>query len=165
MLDFYGNAAEACFEMNADFDPKKIHIDSLEELIKYREGPTTSDFGISTEEGFYDFQIKRYRGAMATEELFNFVEERIHHYCNDLGTTNLIVLLQPQTDDSANIDFHDINNRLLGLKFRSEAQVLIAHNEMNEHFVLNQVHPKLTRSEIPIRDSVKSLYETRKNET
>ena len=163
MFDFYGNDAMACFEMNDDFNAE-TKIDSLEALIENRKGSTTSDFGVQAKDGFRDFQLKRYRQGLNTEELFVFIKEQIEHYCNNLGTTNLFVILQSQENDISNIDFEDIQGRLSELRFRSDAAVLIGYNENNEFFVVNEVHPGLTRSQIDIRDSVKELYRGRKKD-
>jgi hypothetical protein len=146
MLDFYPDNAMACFEMKDNFNIE-TKIVSIKVLVENRKISTVSDFAIIAGDTLRDFQLKRYRKSLDTKELFGFIQEQIQHYGNNLGRTNLFILLQSPEKDLKNLDFEEIQKRLSRLKFRSEAQVLIGYNENNEFFVVNQVYPGLTRSQ------------------
>lgn len=147
---FYEPDCEVCFEVNRNFNPRNPQITTLADLNQYRQGVNTSDFMIRANDGFRKFELKRYRGTMDAQNIFEFIREKIVHYANNLGDTNLLIQLQSVPYSRTHIEFHEIHENLqaLGLIFRGE--VLISFNQNNETHVLVQVYPGISKNEIPI---------------
>ncbi len=147
---FYDPNCEICFEVNRNFDPKNPQITDLADLNRYRQGINTSDFMIRCKDGLRKFELKRYRGTMDAENIFEFIREKIAHYANKLGDTNLLIQLQPIPYTAAHIEFREIHDRLQALDFDSQGEILISFNQNNETHVLVQVYPGISKHEIPI---------------
>lgn len=155
-LDFYEAGSEACFRLQDDFNPGKERIASLQDLNKFRADPP--DFIIKSKGGFRQFELKRYRDGLNTEEIFSFIKKKVAHYGNDLGDMNLLLALQSSAYDVSTINFHELNARLKSLSLKFQGQILISYNENNKEMVINQIHPKLTTSRIPIILPSTKLY-------
>lgn len=147
---FYGKDAEVCFELDNTFDPNKNHINSLADLNKFRKGASDSDFIIKSQGNFRKFQLKRYRGNMSTQDLFDFIQKKIKHYGNDLGDTNLLVQLQPPAFTATKLDFHEIHKNLQALNLKFQGQILISYNQADQEHLIIQVYPELAKTKVPI---------------
>lgn len=148
---FFESDCEICFEVNGDFDPTTSSVTSLAELNRYRQGVNTSDFMIKSGDGFRRFELKRYRGVMDAQSIFEFIREKIRHYSNDLGDTNLLLQLQPIPYSASRIEFHEIHESIKALGLTFQGQVLISFNQNNENHVLVQVYPEILKNEIPFQ--------------
>lgn len=156
--DFYGDRSEICFKLQSNFNIGKDKIVLLQDLNKFRADPP--DFIIKSEDGFRQFELKRYRDELNTEKIFNFIKKKVTHYGNNLGDTNLLLVLQSVAYDVSTIDFHELHMRLKSLNLKFQGQILISYNENNKETVINQVYPKLTTSRIPFKlPSTKLDYE------
>lgn len=151
-VNFCGPGNEICFELKPGFNPRSDRIASLEDLIRFRNTDSDSDFIIRAIDGVRILQLKRYRGALDPSGVFNFIKQEIAHYGNNLGDTNLVIQLQPPRYTIIDQDFfHEVHDRLkmLGLTFRGE--VLISFNQDGKEQILIQVYPELTQMRIPTR--------------
>jgi hypothetical protein len=150
LRDFYPNGSEICFELKNNFDPKRDIVNSLDDLNKLREG-TFTDFVFKSENDLREFQLKRYRGKLNTEDIFKTISEVIKHYANNLGDTNLLLLLQsPDSTLNTNV-FHELHEKLKGLKLTFIGMILIMYNENMKFSVINQIYPALTTSRIEVQ--------------
>lgn len=149
--DFFEPTSEICFEVNTKFDPETPKIESLSDLNRYRDGVATSDFMINSSDGMRVFQLKRYREGLDTEHLFDFMKDRIQHYANNLGDTNLLIQIQSDPFSQSNVDFQGIHDKLVACGFKFKGQVLVSYNDNNEKYMWVQVYPKLAKSEKPIK--------------
>lgn len=149
-LDFYNDGGSVCFELQDSFNPHKDKILTLRDLNKFRAG-SYSDFIIKSKDGFRQFQLKRYRNDLNTQEVSNFIKEKVKHYGNDLGDTNLLIVLQSSNNNVSGINFHQLHDEIKSLNLKFHGQILISYNENNEEMVINQVYPDLTTTRIPIR--------------
>ncbi|MCR4328484.1 MAG: hypothetical protein NUV53_03110 [Patescibacteria group bacterium] len=147
---FYGNDSEICFELQDSFSPQRDRIVSLADLINLRKTDTESDFMIKAEDGFRDFQLKRYRGPLQTQAILDFIIGVVRHYGNNLGDTNLLIQLQSPSYTHMDADFHDLHNQIASIGFPFLGQVLVSYNDNNKSQAIIQVHPKLTKTEIPL---------------
>lgn len=142
-LGMYPEGSEVCFVLKDTVDPRKKPVKTLEELkLSIKEG-TITDFGIMSEDGLRQFQLKQYQGALNTGDLFSFINESINHYGKDLGHTNLLVILQSKDSNIDDVDFEDLNKRILGIGIKSDIEVLVSYNEDNKFDVINVVYPIL----------------------
>ena len=80
---YYGTDSHVCFELQDTFNINRDHITSLADLIRFRKTDTESDFMIRTGNDFRDFQLKRYRGTLELDAMFDFIVEVVRHYGND----------------------------------------------------------------------------------
>ena len=147
---FYGPNCEVCFEVNRNFSPEITTITTLADLSRYRQGVNTSDFMIRGNDGFRKFELKRYRGIMDAQNIFEFIRAKVAHYANNLGNTNLLIQLQPIPYSASRIEFHEIHERFQSLGFGFEGEILISFNQNNESHILVQVYPGISKNEIPI---------------
>lgn len=98
--------------------------------------------------------------------MIKFIRQVLLHYGNNLGETNLLIMLEaPKWYSVLEEDFFEkINKEINNLNLKSESQILITYNENNKYSVIIQVYPKLTRSQIPLKINYRSLlseYEKR----
>lgn len=157
LIDFYEEGTEICFEMRNDFNPNKDKINIIRDLNKFRDNGTDTDFIFKSKNDLRFFQLKRYRGNLNTESLFDFIKNKIKHY-GDLGTINLLILLQSIDDGSPNFDFHVLHERikLLNLKFGGE--ILILFNNANKINTIINIYPDLTNIEVPMQLPSSKFY-------
>jgi hypothetical protein len=145
--DFYEKDCEICFELRRGVS-LDLSINNLSGLKRACEESTLNDFIIITSDGARLFQLKRYRGILQTDDLFKFLKEELSHYGNNLGKTNLLVMLESKNGDLSGVDFHKINKKLLELDLRNtDSEILISYNEENKFYVINRVFPTLARSQ------------------
>lgn len=154
-LDFYQGNSKVCFELTDRFNPSKDKIDTIENLQKFRTIDTDSDFIIESNDGMRNFQLKRYRGNLTTNDILAFIKQQLDHYGGDLGKMNLLIVLQP-SDPNSMIGFEALHKKLKtsGLSFRGH--ILISFNSSNKKDILIQVYPDLGKKVIPhLRASTK----------
>lgn len=151
-LGMYPKDSEVCLILKDTIDPRKIAIRTLDELKSSIKESAITDFGIMSDDGLRQFQLKQYKGKLNTDNLFAFIESKINHYGKDLGYTNLLVLLQSEGDDIVDIDFEELNKRISTIGIKSDCEVLVSYNEENKFDVINCVYPTLStcRKERPI---------------
>jgi len=148
-VDFYGSGSEICFELKDSFNKDKDKIITLGDLNNFRSDPP--DFIIKSSDGFREFELKRYRKGLNTDEIFQEVKKRIEHYQNGLGNTSLLFVLQSPEGDISKVNFEELNLRIKALNPKFRGQVLISYNEANREMVINQVLPNLTTTRIPVQ--------------
>lgn len=148
-VDFYENGSEICFELKNTFNSGRDKIMTLQDLNYARNDPP--DFIIKSSDGYREFELKRYRDGLTTDEVLNFLEKKIKHYGNGLGIMNLLLILQSSVNDISNIDFHELNSKVKSLNLKFGGQVLISYNKRNKEMVINQVFPDLTTTRIPMQ--------------
>jgi len=151
-LDFYGDESEVCFELNHNFNPHKNKISILKDLNNARANDSISDFIIKSKNDWRQFQLKRYRDELNTQKIFDFINEKVRHYGNNLGDTNLLIVLQPPIVYTiTDISFHKLYEKVKSLNLKFGGQILILYNKNNNEQVIIQVYPQLTISKIPLR--------------
>lgn len=148
-VDFYELGSEICFELKDNFNTSKDKITTLNDLNNFRSDPP--DFIIKSGDDFREFELKRYRNGLATNEVFSFLKRKIEYYGNGLGLANLLVMVQSKGGDISKVDFHKINTDLKSLNLKFQGQVLISYNENNQKMIINQVFPELTTTKIPFQ--------------
>lgn len=148
-LGMYSPESKVCFILKDVVDPRKMPIRTLNELkASIKEGSIT-DFGIMSDDGLRQFQLKQYKEGLNTDDLFAFIEKKLNHYGKDLGSTNLLILLQTEGGDIGEIDFEELNRRVIGIGIKSDVEVLVSYNEENKFDVINVVYPTLGTSRKP----------------
>ncbi len=150
VVDFFPEGSLVGFPMKQSFSPEKNTIMNIDDLLASKEINSLNDFLIHTKDEIYSFQLKRYRGKPDTQELLVFLRETISGYYGQLGDTNLLVILQPESNDLAAIDFDSLHTGLRGTKDLGNGTVLITYNANGERNVIQQVHPERA---ISARDS------------
>lgn len=142
-LRMYPEGSEVCFVLKDNVDPRKNPISSFIELKAALKEGTLTDFGIMSEDGLRQFQLKQYRSELNTENLFQFIKKKLAHYGNDLGYVNLFVQLQSSGGVIDNIDFKELKDRIGTLGIKTDIEVLVAYNEADQFDVINCVYPTL----------------------
>jgi hypothetical protein len=145
---FYTTDCEICFGLNKNFNPESSQISILADLNCYRDNANISDFMINSHDGLRAFQLKRYRGVMDTKSIFTFIHEKVIHYANNLGDTNLLIQLQPTPYSNCYIKFQEIHKKLSASNLTFKGEILISYNHNNEKHILVQVYPGISKHEI-----------------
>jgi len=140
-LGMYPKGSKVCFILKDAIDPRKTPISTLDDVKSSVKEGSITDFGIMSDDGLRQFQLKQYRNKLTTDDLFAFIEKKLNHYGKDLGNTNLLVLLQSEGGDVGDIDFEELNKRIIGTGIKSEMEVLVSYNEENKFDVINVVYP------------------------
>lgn len=143
---FFSPECLVCIPLKDSFNFRKDSISTLDDLKNAMKESTLTDFGVLMSGGLAQFQLKRYKGELETDDIFSFIQEQLKKYGNDLGKVSLLVLLQGNGSDIANIDFKILHQNIqtLGLKF--DGDILIQYNERGRVNVINQVYPELKTS-------------------
>lgn len=72
-VDFYELGSEICFELKDSFNTNKDKIITLNDLNNFRSDPP--DFIIKSNDGYREFELKRYRDGLTTDEVFSFLKQ------------------------------------------------------------------------------------------
>lgn len=141
--EFHDGDPHICFMMKDSFDPNKNNIDSFEILKRNVKEDDLTDFLFFNGEDARAMQLKQYKEELNTNDFFKFIREKIRHYGNDLGQVNMLVLIQSPNGDIGNLDFDELNKRLIqeGLTFKGE--ILLSYNLKNESRVISRVYPSV----------------------
>jgi hypothetical protein len=141
-LELYPEDSRVCVIMKDGADPRKIPT-TFNELKRSIKENDITDFGIFSDDGLREFQLKQYKGDLTTNDLFAFIESKVRHYGNNLGDTNLLVILQRGGEDIQLIDFEQVCHRLNRIGIASRGEILISYNEENKFDVTIRVFPEL----------------------
>lgn len=149
-LEFYPPGSKVCFVLKDSINPSSLSVKSFSDLIKVIKEYTITDFGIFSEDGLREFQLKQFKGEPTTNELFKYINKVLKKYGYNLGSTNLLLVLQSEDSDLSGIDFQKLNDCLRGLEIQSKSDILVSYNEENKVNVINTVYPSLGTSRVPI---------------
>lgn len=152
--DFYDNDYEIGFSLRDGFNLAKDPINNLADLKKAIKKNSDVDFWILTKDGFRAFQLKRYRDDITNDALFAFLSEKLVHYCNDLGYTNLLILLQTQDDHDSKIDFEDLSKKIAMLGLNFPGSILVWFNEEDKFDVIVEIYPKFRVRKLPMEQNL-----------
>lgn len=150
LLKFYPKESQICFVLKDNINPQK-DIKSLVDLKKAIKESDLTDFGILFNKQLSEFQLKRYVEKELNIDTFSeFIKKKISHYGNNLGSTNLLILLS----GGGYIDndmFRKLNEKLKSYNFKFRAEILIYYNEENKSEVIYQVFPDLKFASVPFK--------------
>lgn len=160
---FYGNDSKICFDVRRGYIFGKEEIETIYDLKKVLEEKSSTDFGIYKDR-LRRFQLKQCRIELSTDSIFGYIKKVLGKYGNNLGDVDLLIQLQGpeggklrQDDDVKitynNIDFQEINKRLIDLELRYDSRILIKYNEMNKNSVKVQLYPIVEITKEPIDDN------------
>lgn len=150
-LQFYPEGSRVCFVLEDSLNPSDLKVSSLDDLIGITKEYSITDFGIFSDDGLRQFQLKQFKGDLDTETLFSYIDGKLKKYGYDLGDANLLVVLQSSNDDMNNLSFKDLSEQLSQLELKSESHILISYNEDNKTNVINTVYPSLGTTRVPIK--------------
>lgn len=143
---FFPPECLVCIPLKDSFNFRKDSIATLDDLKNAMKESTLTDFGVLGSYGLAQFQLKRYQGELETENLFAFIREKLKKYGNDLGKVSLLVLLQGNGSDVANLDFKKLHRKVQALGLKFDGDVLVQYNERGRVNVVNQIYPELKTS-------------------
>lgn len=138
--------SKVCFVLKDGVQAKKISIKTLDDLKEVIQENTLTDFAIFSN-GLRQFQLKRYTRELTTESFQKFLTDTLKKYGNDLGSVNLLVVLQgcgnaDQIQEN-NINFKEIFEHLKKLQLNFTGEILVLNNEANKHQIITQLYPEL----------------------
>lgn len=148
-LGFYEKESKLCFVLKKDFNPTKTPIKSFTDLKEAIRQDQEIDFGSLSGKDLRQFQLKRYRGNANTEEIFAFLKEKLGHYGNNLGDTNLLVVLQSPSQNLDQVDFDKLSRELKALNLTYTGEILIAFNAENKFNIIQRIYPERGTAKIP----------------
>ncbi len=144
---FYGTTCKICFLLKDGVSLKESTVGSLQELKSILREKDLTDFIIWRNDDFIAFQLKSYQGNTEINEFFNFLKEKLLHYCNDLGTTNLLISMESEGAFEGDF-FQELEKRVRSLGLKGTGHVLVSYNEENKYNVINTIYPKLGTTRI-----------------
>lgn len=149
-LNLFDRDSEVCFELNNRFVATKDMIANMDDLKKFRDQATDGDFIIKSKDGFRVIQLKRFRGKLSHQSLYEFIKGQLAKYGKSLGMTNLLVLLQSSDSAVDEREFKALHLCLKSEQLEIKGEILLAYNENNENSVLVRVYPDIVKMAIPI---------------
>lgn len=143
-LTWYPDAnKKVCFVLKRNIQPDKLEIKDTTDLKKVVEESTLTDFAIWSN-GLRKFQLKQYKEKLETNCFLERIKKTLNKYGNDLDQTNLLFVLQSDDKNARlEIDFNDLNEKLIGLKIKNIGEILVQYNQNNNFIVINQIYPEV----------------------
>lgn len=140
LYDLFDSTCQFCFNLNSKFSLNKGRINKLEDLEKFKED--TPDVIVYHQNGFYDFELKRYRGKLNVDALFDFINKKIISHYSD-HNRNYFIILQPEAYKQLPQNlFKNLNIKLNKLK-RNFGMIAISLNNNNKEMLTVMVYPDL----------------------
>lgn len=139
LFEQFEKDCEFCFNLKPEFDYKKDSIKTLKDLTRYKDDPP--DVTILYKGHYFEFELKRYRGELNVESLFEFLKKKIIlHYSEK---QNYLILIQPPPNTSISLDvFKKVHKRLL--KEQNASGIIgLSLNNGSKEMMLIRVYPKL----------------------
>lgn len=144
LQDLYSAFEKNCdfgFKLKRNFDPKRHIIKTIEDLEKFRD--EAPDVIVKYKKSDFPFELKRYRGRVVFNDLYNFIKKNIvDHYS---GKQNFLITLQPT--DGTMIDLNTF--KLIHEKLKNEknqpGHIGLSFNHDNKEIVTVRVLPKLEK--------------------
>lgn len=149
-FEFQGFCPESkiCYYLKENSKPEGIQ--SLELLKQAIKENNIDDFSLLSKEGdLRNFQLKTYNEPTEPKKLLSFIKKKLLHYGNNLGDTNLLVVLRGGGIISEKIFFSEIHNGLLELGLKGDGHVLISYNQENKFSIIITAYPTLGRTQKP----------------
>lgn len=135
----FGKDCNFCFNLNNSFNPSKDKIQNIDDLYRCREDPP--DVIVQYKGNFFEFELKRYRGELTFEELYNFVKKKIIlHYS---GKSNYLIILQPKPNSGISFDIFNKLHKQLKKAKNQPGIIGFLLNHDNREIILVRVFPKL----------------------
>jgi len=139
-----------CFNLDRSFDAKRDSIASLGDLYKFRSDDW-SDVIVLHRGKFLEFQLKRYRGEMMANKIFEFIRTKIiNHYS---GKENYLIILQPQRYSEITSDLFSDLHKLIKNESRDPGIVALLFNHASIEKLVVRVFPKLDQIKLPLDES------------
>lgn len=142
ILDLYeqfGKNCNFCFNLKNSFDPVKSKVQTLDDLSFYREDPP--DVIVLYKSNYFEFELKRYRGNLTFESLYDFVMKKIiTHYS---GKSNYLIILQPEPNSGISYDVFKKLHENIRKEKRLPGIIGFSLNNDNKEMILVRVFPKL----------------------
>jgi hypothetical protein len=145
---FYGKNCQIYFPLKPSIDPRKTPINTLQKLKTSLKESDLTDFGVMSDDGYRQFQLKQYRGDTNSADLLQFIAKKLRHYGDNLGNVNMLVTLQSKGDIEGDF-FGGIHRTLMSVGYPDTFDILISYNEADHTDVINTVFPRLSTTRIP----------------
>lgn len=155
LYDLFNKDCEICYHLNNKFNLGKSLINTIDDLIRYRE--EFPDVIVRFKKRYFEFELKRYKGKLNLESLYSFVLEKIvKHYS---GKTNYLILLQGEPGSKLSyITFKKLHQKLR--KERIFPGILgFSFNNDNREMILIRVFPELNQYKRPFRNGSEQIAE------
>lgn len=138
LYELFNNDCQFCFNLNDRFNQRSDDINTLDDLEKHRLDPP--DVIVYYQKNYYDFELKRYRGELNTESLFDFINTKIITHYSD-HNCNYYIILQPIPNSVLNLDiFENLHQKISQLK-RNLGKIAFSLNNDNKEMLLISVFP------------------------
>lgn len=155
LAKFYESNSEVCFYLKDSV--KARDIESFDDFKLDIKENSIDDFGILSGETMEKrrlrkFQLKQYRGVPKTKNLFDFFVKVLKKYGYDMGTTNILVVLQGDNTafQEMDIDFKYISEELQKLTLKGDFSILLMYNDNNKEHKMITLYPSLGSSTISL---------------
>lgn len=137
----FNKNCDFCFKLKDSYNPKKDSIRTINDLTKFRD--ETPDVIVRYQKLEYYFELKRYRGEVTFEAIYNFVKRKIiNHYSEKL---NFLITLQPQIGSLIDLDiFKKIHEKLRREK-KQPGVIGFTFNHDNKEIFTVRICPKLEK--------------------
>lgn len=157
MLDLYHAFEKNCsfsFKLKRNFDPHRDSIKTVEDIEKFKDDPP--DIIVRHKQCDYPFELKRYRGKISFNDIFNFLKKKIiDHYYSE--KQNFLIILQPSSGSKVDLNtFKQIHEKLKNEK-NQPGYIGLTFNHDNMEIITVRVFPNLDRYTRPY-NSEKDLF-------
>lgn len=136
-----------CFKLKRNFNPDQDMIKTIEEIEKFKDDPP--DVIVRYKKSDYPFELKRYRGKITFDDIFNFIKKKIiDHYS---GKQNFLIILQSSSGSKIDLSiFKRIHEQLKNEK-NQPGYIGLTFNHDNMEIVTVRVLPNLDKYTRPYK--------------
>lgn len=150
MLDLYHafeKNCDFCFKLKRNFNPHQDTIKTIEDIEKFKDDPP--DIIVRYKKSDYPFELKRYRGDITFDDIFNFIKKKIiDHYS---GKQNFLIILQPSSGSKIDLSiFKRIHEQLKNEK-NQPGYIGLTFNHNNMEIVTVRVFPNFDKYTRPYK--------------
>lgn len=155
LYDLFNKDCEICYSLNKKFNLGKSAINTIDDLIRYRE--EFPDVTIRFKKRYFEFELKRYKGKLNLESLHSFVFEKIvKHYS---GKTNYLVLLQGEPGEALSYTTFKKLHKKLKTEGIFPGILGFSFNNDNREMIIIRVFPELNQRKRPFRSGSEQIAE------
>jgi len=154
LYELFDKKCKFCFNLKNSFNYSTDKIVTIDDLKKYKNDPP--DIIVKDKNNLYDFELKRYRGVLNVNSVFDFLSKNIFKHYSSHDRNYLVILqMNPYSKISSNI-FQELHDKLcmndFGLK-----KLAFYFNSNNQKMIIVSIWPKLYFVERPFIPHIQLL--------
>lgn len=153
LYELFNKDCEICYRLNNKFTLRKSVINTIDDLIRFRE--EFPDVIVRFKKKYFEFELKRYKGKINLESLYDFVLKKIIKRYS--GKTNYLILLQGEPGSKLSYVMFKKLHEKLKKEGKFPGYLGLSFNAGNKDMVLVRIFPELNQFKRPLRSGSEQI--------